>query len=895
MKSKHFLTPDQAVASNPEHNIWVQANAGTGKTSVLVQRLLQILFRLSQDNERKNSLSGILCLTYTNAGAGEMRNRILEKLQKWAMLDDEQLTEVLQTLKSGQEVTDTDLKSARDVLNTYNYNPDILKIKTIHGFCEEILRRFPIEAGISPVWNLIPEADQKNMMAQTFDNLINKQSNNEKKERITAAFDVILNQITEFSLDDLLGLLSSQYKYFFKIDDVEDYRIEFHKYINKYLKLDKPVDKSFNKSDLEKILELANNEKAKPNYIQKIIDLTNKYINGDIDFDIYKTAYLTKTGDTPIHHLAKKDWATDEKMRVYNIRQYELNEQIAENTFALFDLSAAFAVEYKKIKSEKNILDFDDMILYTRRLFSSPENMGWVLSSLDMTISHILVDEAQDTSPEQWDILKSLSLDFFVEGNSADKQRCLFVVGDSKQSIYGFQGADATVFANSRQEIIEQIKNNYKSIREVPLVQSFRSSPAVLETVDYLFNSDAVKEISNFVNNDHKAFRSDAHGIVEIHKPLPKAMDDNTSDEESDDDDDFDSVTTKELLAEYIKNISDKIEYLINHKNTAPKDIMILVQNRKPFAAPLLKELKKRNVPVEGSDKIVLPEFPPIRDLLNLLRFCLDNTDDYSLCCVLKSPCYRFTEQQIFDLCHNRKSGEVKYTVFEMLLNQHPDIHSELLQIIEMATVMAPYTFVTTLFNQFNFKEKFISALGQSVIDPLNEFVTMCLAYERTKPGTLKHFIKWFITGGSQIKRDMSAENGVRIVTVHGSKGLESKVVFLIDTFKKPESGKAKIIPIDSLVEQKNTLDSYIKWLWKAKSSNSEAEQFAVDHLMNAQTEEYYRLLYVAMTRAKDDLYIYGMTGKKNLPEKSWFTVLHKVLTDMPDAKIENDIIRIEK
>jgi ATP-dependent helicase/nuclease subunit A len=322
---------------------------------------------------------------------------------------------------------------------------------------------------------------------------------------------------------------------------------------------------------------------------------------------------------------------------------------------------------------------------------------------------------------------------------------------------------------------------------------------------------------------------------------------------------------------------------------------MVLVQQRNPMAAPLVYELKRRHIDVAGSDRIILPEFPAIRDLLNLVRWCLNQADDYSLCCVLKSPIFYLKERDIYNLCkqkntinHERKTQDknaVPITVFEILENTSPEIFSHLYQIKEWSEKLSPYSFFTNVLNTNNVRRDFIAALGNQVIEPLEEFMTICLAYERTQPGTLKEFLKWFITGGSQIKRDMNATDGVRIATVHGSKGLEAPVVFLIDTVRTPKS--EKILPIPSVPEMP-------VWLWTARTNTGEKCLDAQHSLNNMRIAEYYRLLYVAMTRARDELYIYGYTPHKNAVSDAWHTQLWRVLTNNSDSeciRITNDDI----
>lgn len=864
MVKKHYLSPEQDRAASPSENVWVQANAGTGKTSVLVQRLLRILFRA-------DSGTGILCLTYTNAAAGEMRNRILAMLRGWAMADDADLRDMLTGVAHTQTPTDDDLQRARAIFFKYIDNPDILKIKTIHGFCEEILHRFPIEVGLSPAWSLVSDANQKVLLQDAFDNLIKSAGND---TRTSDAFAHIVNRISEYYMPDLLKELTGQYKEFFQVENFDNYRKYFINTINKFLFLNSVPSAEPDRKKLLKIIENAEldqkSRKTPVKYLTELINKTEQYIDTTIDFEEYKFAYL-KQDLEPKKDLQKLDYTQDELNRVYNQAQNELNRQIMADTIAMFDLSAAFTKSYATLKHERNLLDFDDLILYTRRLFSRADTMGWVLSQLDLSLNHILVDEAQDTSPQQWDILRMMAGDFFTDGDTATAQHSLFVVGDSKQSIYGFQGADPKAFATSRIEIAQQIQHNMRTISEIPLTQSFRSAAPILETVDAFFGKQDIIELTGFANNAHKCFRSDASGLVELHPIVSKKESDAGT-------------------PEYISMIADKIEQLISRGECRPSDIMVLVQKRKPMAAPLVAELKRRNIDVAGSDRIVLPDFPAIRDLLNLTRFCLNPADDYSLCCTLKSPIFRLTERDIFNLCNARTNAlkarpdDQTVTVFDMLKQIQPETYDRLNTAIEWAAICGPYTFFSNVLNSNNTRAKMISAMGGQIIDPLEEFLTICLAYERTQPGTMRHFLKWFITGGSEIKRDMDDSSGVRIVTVHGSKGLEAPFVFLIDTTNMPDSDK--FIPIAG-----NDVSMPTPWIWVPRATPSARKESAAASAMRDKIAEYYRLLYVAMTRARDRLYIFGHTVNRAANPDSWHARLWSVFgnTDNTPTRITND------
>ena len=866
MIKKDTLSPEQEIAAEPTLNVWVQANAGTGKTSVLTARLLRILFRGNEP------LGGILCLTYTNAAAGEMRNRILAALRDWAMANDDELRELLTGVSTNNPPTDADIAHARNIFFKYIDNPDILKIKTIHGFCEEVLHRFPTEAGISPSWSLISDAPQRVLLNDALNNLVNSSTND---ARTVSAFNHIIGVMSEYKLDDLLSDIEAQYKNFFMVNNFDNYRNYFIDTIEKKLNIKNTKNIEKDIQNLKNILDFAKNEKKPTKTLENLVHLTQKYIESTIDFDEYKFAYLTKTG-TPIVKGLNYEYLSAERERVLAANAYRINKQIYMDTVALFDLSGAFAKKYAELKQKHNVLDFEDLILYTHRLFSNPENMGWVLSQMDFSLSHILVDEAQDTGPLQWELLQMLSGDFFAEGDRSNLPRSLFVVGDTKQSIYGFQCADPNAFAASRIQIASQIKNNARQIQEVPLTQSFRSTEPILKTVDAFFSDVYVAARTGFVNNPHKCFRVGARGAVEF----------------------YDIVTPGDCEAaiarkEYIRNIGDKIEKILATGKYQPHDIMILVQNRNPFAVPMANELKRRGIEVAGSDRVILPNFPVIRDLMNLLRFCIKPDDDYSLTCVLKSPVFGLNDAAVYDICMprnlenmHRKKASGDFTtvrILDVLEKTHSEIYSILKDFIMRAQTYGPYSFFTYVLNNYNVRQNFIAALGNQIIDPLEEFITICLAYERTRPGTLRHFIKWFITGNSEIKRDMDSGSGVRIVTIHGSKGLQSRVVFLIDTTAMPKPRY-----VYNLSDKRMPI-----WIWLSHMPAGSSPEFSEirDFEFNQDIEESYRLLYVAMTRARDELYVYGFTPNKSAPELSWHSMLWNTLSNK--FTVSNNVIRI--
>ncbi len=893
-KNHSGFTSAQQDAVNPMQSAFVQANAGTGKTTVLTGRLLRILFSM----ESLDSV-GVLCLTYTKAGAGEMRNRILQEMRRLAMADDTYISELVGDIIFPRPVTDADIQHAREIFYTYIDNPDILSIKTIHSFCEEILRRFPLEAGLSPSWSMATDSTQNILKHDAFVKMINDAKRNaDKSENITNAFDLILDIVSEDnrSLARLMSILGGQYKYFFDQPDYINYRKYFIDTTQKFLNIQNVNIPDTDIKTLQNIIEIAKSIEKAPKYISDIITKTQQYIDKTIDFEEYKFAYLTRTSQTKISNISKKDFLVAEQNRVYEINQLNRRKNIFENTIALFDLSAEFARTYKQMKSDRNLLDFEDLILYTRRLFESQENMGWVLSQMNTSINHILIDEAQDTSPDQWNIIVSLVNTIVSASDYSNIPPSTFVVGDTKQSIFGFQGADPQAFSNSRDIFERQIEESRLTFREPILDVNYRSVAPILETVDEFFNA-----LPGFVNNAHKC--SDANrnkeGFVELHKLI-------------------DSDKDEMDLSTYLDMIADNVAELIKTNYAKPSDIMILVRDRNPMAPIMVNKLKARGIDVAGSDRIRLPDFPVIRDLMHLVRFCIDNTNDYSLCCVLKSPSFRLNERDIFNICKIRNDANsarkkesdtpVLMTVFEALESQFPDIYSYLTDVIKWSHDLSAYSFFSRVLTHNNTRASMIAALGNQIVEPLEEFMTICLSYERTEPGTMRDFIKWFITGASEIKRDVNNSDGVRVITVHGSKGLQSKVVFLIDTAKMPKS--EQIVPIENDALRHYGIVPNITmpalWLWTIGVTRSDCadddddSNACIARVLRdadaARNAEYYRLLYVAMTRACQRLYIYGFrSGNRGGGADTWISKLWDVLSQDQTRFVnpEQTIIRI--
>ncbi|MBR5904192.1 MAG: UvrD-helicase domain-containing protein [Alphaproteobacteria bacterium] len=903
------LTENQSKASDPKNNVWVQANAGTGKTEVLNARLLRILFRT---NLYGSEHPGILCLTYTKVGASEMKKRILESLRNWVMADDENLKELLKDITENTP-TDEDVKRAKQIFYQYIDNQDIIKVKTIHSFCEEILQRFSLEAGLSPSITAIEEVEQRALSERAFERLLTKTNTDSNVEK---AIDRILDFQSESFLPTLYEILKSQYKNFFEITDINKYREEFSKVLKERLNIsDFDYIKSFRNrmhsciAEAQKIKDSSEDSKIR-DFCDNIIKKTQSYLENKISYQEYAQIYITKDKK---QGLIKKELPENAKVlneeadSVLRNSPYQSNKDTYENTMALFDISAEFSKTYKEIKKEMEVIDFDDMILYVEKLFDSA-SMGYVLSTLDSSLGHILVDEAQDTSLHQWNIFYLISSEIIPDGEKTNAHS-LFAVGDTKQAIFGFSGADRKAFDETKKNIKSLLANKNRNLEDLNLEESFRTASPILNFVDYFFGNNYVKELTHFENNRHKCFFKDRKGIVELHPFVTSAG--MTHDEYAD------------FLVNQIKKI---LNTNLNEDGSAfkPGDILILVRNRSGAIMDVINQLtmklkqteyKGQPIKVAGADTIVLNKFNAAIDLLNIIRFGIKPSDNFSLCAILNGPLYRFSDSEIQKLCiENKRINEEDknahsnvFKVIESWAVSQPEkygkIYTDLKEFISRVSYEAPYSFFSWLLQKkddesgLTNRQKFISAYGKPVIDPLEDFMTICLSYERTKPGTLKDFLKWFITSDIHKNRTYSPENGINIISAHKSKGLTTPITMLIGTNDALKSETILKIT-DEYLEK--TYPDYKFWLWNMTTSHTITEEIEkiVDDNYQEALEEHYRLLYVAMTRSKYGLYIYGY-GRRN--KNCWYATIESVFNELalnPEIQkinAEGNIKRITK
>ena len=813
----------QQRASNPLVSAWVSASAGSGKTKVLTDRILNILLTGVEPEK-------ILCLTFTKTAAAEMSNRLSETLQQWAVEDDDKLRQKIFDL--APDLFDEEkITLARKLFAKVLDVKGGMKITTIHSFCQSLLKRFPVEAGLSPSFSVVDEKEAKTMMAQSVKNII---------------------------IQDL-------YKQ--EIADVADYVnengfIEMMKtFINESQKLKKLLDThSSMDSIIDRLYRLfaLNTTDTPERIIQRVCRLE--------EWDNVREVYLRKDGQPRDN---KKKAEPEKTMAVYDVFDKLRALKMVKQTSAFLRIGFAILDDYEQSKKQQAVLDYNDLILTALRLLESSDMSSWVLYKLDGGIDHILVDEAQDTNPEQWEIVRDLADEFFAGEDGNENLRSIFVVGDKKQSIFSFQGANPDEFDRMKNYFSEKVSNSQNSFEDVSINISFRSTKPVLDLVNLLLKNDYARlgVLSEDEEAVHLAHRFEDAGLVELW-PLITPEDDEKDGSENILDIRDENKKPPVLLAE---QIADRISKMLKNKEILESqnrpiqagDIMILVRRRNAFVNNLVRALKERKVPIAGIDRLILNNHIAVQDLISLGEFLLLPDDDLKLAEILKSPIFNVSEEELFDLCYNRKG-----TLFASVAAKNQTLYNKIKLLLSLTETLRPFELFEYVLTQMHVREQFIRRLGTETEEALDEFLNLCLLFEENNIPSLQNFIRWLKQDDIEIKRDLDQSNlnAVRIMTVHASKGLQANIVFLPDTTSAPNK-TSKIIWVNGL-----------PICLPNKEDQCDISQPFINAELNKEKREYHRLLYVALTRAKDRLYICGALGKKGKLEGTWYDLISKVM-----------------
>jgi ATP-dependent helicase/nuclease subunit A len=836
----------QIDAASPDRSVWVSANAGSGKTRVLTDRVARLLLR-GVDPQN------ILCLTYTKAAATEMQNRLFQRLGGWAMAKDHDL--IGQLVELGEAPDPADLNRARRLFARAIETPGGLRIQTIHSFCAAILRRFPMEAGVPPGFVELDERSAAMLRLEVLEALASREDS-----------AGVMHELSVVGRQTDLGALAAQAvptadRFLPARSDSDLARSVDHDPdlteadILSLVFLGGEADLLARAAKVLSAMSVANDPKlgAKLQAVaQTALDvaalarLDSAFLN---EAGVPKANTPTKGGRAALGGDEPAFRALME--RVAAARTARLRLQSWRFTCLHHRFARAFLVEYYARKADRGWLDFDDLIRKAEALLTDTTLAAWVLFRLDGGIDHILIDEAQDTSPRQWRVIRALTAEFTAGQGARAVDRTLFVVGDKKQSIYSFQGADVAVFDRERADFETGFARAQLPFQTSELAYSFRSSPAVLQAVDATFQGRITDDEGRdlFDGTLHRAYWDRLPGQVDLW-PLIDPVDDKADDREWDDPVDLMGSThhysrLATQIAGFLRQVLDG-QTLPDRKGDRPLtagDVLILVQRRNALFHAIIRACKEARIPIAGADRMQILDEIAVKDVVALLSFLVTPEDDLSLAAALRSPLLGLDEAGLFALAHGRKGY-----LWEAMRAQR-DAHAGIMAVLDdlrgQAEFLRPYEVIERLLTRHRGRENLLARLGPECEEAIDELLTQALSYETIEPPSLAGFLVWLTSGEVEVKRQAEGGSGkLRVMTVHGAKGLEAPMVILADTVDRRDgSGR------DASEDEEGTA------IWGPKTAAVEA---ARDRKREANWEESLRLLYVAMTRAQNWLVVAG-------------------------------------
>jgi ATP-dependent helicase/nuclease subunit A len=904
-KRKFKQIPQETIAqtgraTDPAASVWVSANAGSGKTHVLSERVIRLLLDGVDP-------SAIVCLTYTKAAAAVMKNRVFERLAAWTSLSAEKLAEAVDRL-DGRAPDAARLVIARRLFARALETPGGLKIQTIHSFCQMILGRFPLEANIAGRFELIDDALMAQIVKDSRRAVLQRTGTPESAE-LARCVRHIAGSLGEHALDGLLDetLTSRSRPALAEFCRSVAEGGEGHRHLFEFLGVEEGDSEAGIKSAAWPL------KSAAPALLQSMQDIaTASRFVAQNQFADRLSAVLAQADPLRRFECLKEltQTANGERRKFSQVLKGDLLasfpsleaiiEDLAEDVDAAedhlkrlktaqfsvlgFTIAHAALTEYGEHKARRAVLDYDDIIERTVKLLNQSGAGAWVQYKLDQGISHILVDEAQDTSPAQWKVINALAEEFFVGETARGGVRTLFAVGDEKQSIYSFQGARPEIFAHTGRRTRRKALDSNRKFDEARLNLSFRSTADVLSAVDLVFGQPESQRglTAGGDYQTHEPIRVHGPGRVELW-PCVDPLEKEEIPESWTEGQRHETAPPARLAAAIAKTIADWLKSGAVNEATGgkilPRDIMVLVRKRGPFVHALSRELKNRGIAVSGADRLTLTDHIAVKDLLAIARICLLTEDDLSLASLLRSPLFAFSDDELLQLAAYREPGE---SLYDRMRRSEADAvkTAKALETLDRwrkeAASSAVFDFFARILARDRVRARLIQRLGVEAGDVIDEFLNYAAASEKAGLGGLQDFVETLEDAAPEIKREMdAARNEVRIMTAHAAKGQESPIVFLVhppaQALKPPKlvqtSAKPPIFVWEPLAE--------------LRSSRTEARHA---ELSQRSGEELRRLLYVGMTRAEDRLIICGFANLrpvKTVP--NWLDMVEAGLFARPD------------
>ncbi len=877
------LAGAQARAASPDAHVWLSASAGTGKTHVLTARV----FRLLLQGVRPEN---ILCLTFTKAGAAEMADRVHDRLAAWVQMEEGELFEDLEALNedSGPEARDRARRLFAEVLESTGGG---LRIQTIHGFCQQLLTAFPLEADLPPGFRPLDQREQAALARQTLADLAVR-AQDRGDDSIMEALQAISLRLGEGGAEQFLLRCAAH------LPALEQLPEDITPWL--YRELDLPEgdvmahlasqceDAQFDMRTLAWIAQ-ANADWGTGRALERCGRIARWRAMDALEraealADLHG-AWAKADGDI----ISAKGWVPP--IDGYGEASARLHSSCAEllsikALAAYADLlgqalhaGRAYARSYHEAKQLAGAVDFNDLIARTADLLSQPGIADWIRYKLDQRIDHIMVDEAQDTNVSQWQIVGALAAEFFAgEGAKGDRVRTIFTVGDFKQAIFGFQGTSPQAFAAAQIAFQRHAEDADHIFHDLSLERSFRSTPAVLDVVDQTIATLSAERLGLISGNVQHISANRFPGEVLLWKPTIAGLSDDAEGEE-----DWAADQEQQLaqnIARQIRQwIDDGMMLESRGRPVTAGDIMILVRRRSELARLIVARLYEEGVAVAGIDRLRLNAPLAVRDLLSALRFAVQPEDDLNLASLLVSPLIGWSQDDLMARAMNRRIGLWQHLTRTL----DEDLLAPLRALLNRADLTTPYRYLEAILSgPIEGRRRLIERLGIEAADPIEELLNAALTFETDDHPSLQRFVDWFDRGEVEIVRDAAAQgDSLRLLTVHGAKGLQAPVVILADACLDPDAGTRS----DSL--EWNSLPI----LAPRKSERLGPIGEVLEEAKAAEREEHWRLLYVALTRAEEKLVVTGSLGPRArgmAQPESWFTAVENALTAL-GAEWEDD------
>ena len=903
MSAPRIIPPDvskvQIDAADPDVSAFVSANAGSGKTHVLAQRVINLLLR-GVDPAK------ILCITFTKAAAANMANRVFGTLAEWTTLDDDALDKRI-LLSTGKKADAGQRARARRLFASALETPGGLKVQTIHAFCTRLLHQFPFEANVAARFTVLDEASTTQLLNQLTLAVLLEASvrpDSALGRALAMAIVVAADETFKDVIGDAIRKRDALSAWIARAGSVDKAIAELSASLGiaPTDTLESLEQEFFARSlipaaEWPALIEILDSGSANDKKHIAMLEAA-RTASGRERIDNYLKVFCTADLEPRKNIVTKKigdshpDWLgrlMAEQDRVCKLIERERAVHARERTRALVTIAADVIARYAQEKERRALLDYDDLIDKTLELFGRA-SAAWVLYKLDLGIDHVLIDEAQDTSLKQWSIVRTIVSEFMPGGARPNVRRTVFAVGDEKQSIFSFQGAAPHAFDEMRREFGRQFDTPEQGWRDLKFHHSFRSGENVLGSVDQVFGA---RDVFVSVTTDeagippHTALPNAAPGLVELWPLIEPAE----KKEMEGWDAPFDTESEESPRVLLARRIAGQVKLWMT-RGLKAGDVLVLVRQRGSLFEAIIRALKDSGVPVAGADRVKLTEHIAVMDLMALADALLLPDDDLALASALKSPLFGLSEEQLFTLAWDRK-GSLR-TSLRAKSKADPGFtatNSALDELAQAAKSHTPFGFFAHVLGAMRGRAKFLARLGPEANDALDEFLNLALDYEARETPSLQGFLNWLRAAQSEVRRDMEiSRDEVRVMTVHGAKGLEANTVILADTTTTPAGPRDPRL----LTLENGAL------VWATARAND------VDSMMDARAlerqdarDEYRRLLYVAMTRAAERLVICGARRKNKIPDGCWYQLIEETLTDKcvsePADDSSGEVLRYRK